>query len=116
MDRPKRNTHCGVQFTRRLKVLPIASPYFSITGWKSEALGSERVAPGMEVAFLLRFKPEERIDYAYDLVCVSERETFLVPIRATGARGNLLLAVMEILGKSPLYSFSFHKKSAPGLS
>jgi hypothetical protein len=69
--------------------MPIDSPYFSVTGWKSEALGSERVAPGMEVAFLLRFKPEERIDYAYDLVCVSERETFLVPIRATGGRGTI---------------------------
>jgi hydrocephalus-inducing protein len=70
-------------------VLPINSPYFSISGWRTQSLASDRVAPGMEVAYLLKFTPEEKVDYAYDLICRSEREQFIVPIRATGARALL---------------------------
>jgi hypothetical protein len=73
-------------FTRRLKLEEIQSPYFKIQGWKSNSLVSEKVAPGMEASFVLKFKPEEKIDYFYDLVCGSEREKFILPIRATGAR------------------------------
>ena len=73
-------------FTRRLKIEPIESPYFSISGWKSTSLISERVAPGMEASYILKFKPEEKIDYSYNLICSSEREKFIVPIRAIGAR------------------------------
>lgn len=73
-------------FTRRLKIDPIQSPYFSISGWKSNSLASEKVAPGIEASYILKFKPEEKVDYVYDLVCGTEREKFIVPIRATGAR------------------------------
>ncbi|KAJ3074073.1 hypothetical protein HDU98_012192 [Podochytrium sp. JEL0797] len=41
----------------------------------------------MEAQFLLKFTPEENVDYLYNLVCVTEREKFLLPIRAYGARG-----------------------------
>ncbi|KAJ3416712.1 hypothetical protein HDV05_000542 [Chytridiales sp. JEL 0842] len=77
------------KFARKLKLEPINHPHFVVTGMKNESLQSGKVAPGMEVQFLLRFTPEENIDYAYNLVCVTEREKFLLPIRAYGARGVL---------------------------
>lgn len=40
----------------------------------------------MEVCFIVKFKPQEVRDYAYDLICVTEREKFIVPVRATGNR------------------------------
>lgn len=50
---------------------------------------SSRVAPGMEVSYTVRFSPEAKIDYSYDLIVVTEREKFVVPIRATGCRALL---------------------------
>lgn len=50
---------------------------------------TSRVAPGMEVQYTIRFSPEAKIDYAYDLTVVTEREKFIVPIRAVGCRALL---------------------------
>ena len=50
---------------------------------------SSRVAPGMEVSYVVRFSPEAKIDYSYDLTVVTEREKFIVPIRAVGCRAQL---------------------------
>ena len=50
---------------------------------------SGRVAPGMEVSYTVRFSPEAKIDYSYDLTVVTERERFIVPLRATGCRAVL---------------------------
>jgi hydrocephalus-inducing protein len=50
---------------------------------------SSRVAPGMEVSYVVRFSPEAKIDYSYDLIVVTEREKFIVPIRAVGCRALL---------------------------
>ncbi|KAJ3287536.1 hypothetical protein HK104_008544 [Borealophlyctis nickersoniae] len=74
---------------RRLKIEPIDNPYFSVTGWKTASLNSGKVAPGMEIPYILRFTPEKTIDYSYNLVCTTDREKFLVPIRAIGARALL---------------------------
>jgi len=68
---------------RRIKVLPSNSPYFTIVPPK--AAGS-KIAPGCEVVYLVRFSPDEFRDYADEIVCVTEREKFMVPIRAVGAR------------------------------
>jgi hydrocephalus-inducing protein len=67
---------------------PINHPCLEITGMKNASLYSGKVAPGMEIQFLLKFAPEEEIDYTYNLVCVTEREKFLLPIKAYGARGE----------------------------
>ena len=34
----------------------------------------QKVAPGMEASFYVKFSPEAKIDYNYDLVVVTERE------------------------------------------
>ncbi|KAJ3206444.1 hypothetical protein HDU82_004517 [Entophlyctis luteolus] len=76
-------------FPRKIKLDPINHPNFLITGIKNASLQSAKVAPGIEVQFLLKFSPEDKIDYSYNLVCITEREKFLLPIRAIGARGLL---------------------------
>jgi hydrocephalus-inducing protein len=43
----------------------------------------------MEIAFIIRFSPEAKIDYNYDLTIVSEREKFIVPIVAIGKRAMI---------------------------
>jgi len=77
------------KFARKMKILPIDYPYISIRGMNSESLYSDKVAPGMEVQYIVTFIPEENVDYKYNLVCITEREKFTVPIIAIGARAIL---------------------------
>ncbi len=44
------------------------------------------VAPGMEISYTVKFSPEAKIDYSYDLNVLTEREMFVVPIRAIGCK------------------------------
>jgi hydrocephalus-inducing protein len=41
----------------------------------------------MEIPFIVQFTPEENTDYVHNLLCETERERFIVPIRVIGARG-----------------------------
>ena len=50
---------------------------------------STKVAPGMDITYIVRFSPEAKSDYAYDLMVMTEREKFIVPIRARGCRAML---------------------------
>ena len=43
----------------------------------------------MSSFFTIQFKPDAVKDYAHELVCKSEREKFLIPIRCIGSRGLL---------------------------
>ena len=70
----------------------------SLTASKSQKMGSaaedidmlsSKVAPGMEITYIVKFFPEAKSDYAYDLMIITEREKFIVPIRATGSRAIL---------------------------
>ncbi|KAJ3364976.1 hypothetical protein GGF32_000634 [Allomyces javanicus] len=74
------------QYPRRLRLQPIEEPHFELKGWKSDSLYSGRVAPGMETAFILHFKPDENRDLETSIVCETERERFLVPVRIVGPR------------------------------
>jgi hydrocephalus-inducing protein len=40
----------------------------------------------MEVSYIIKFTPEAKIDYSYDLIAATEREKFIIPIRASGQR------------------------------
>eukprot|EP00971_Amphidinium_carterae_P135864 2691880-Amphidinium_carterae.1 len=55
----------------------------------------DKVAPGMEMCYVVRFKPDARIDYSYDLTVITEREKFTVPIRASG--GSAMLDFPDII-------------------
>ncbi|GMF21897.1 unnamed protein product [Phytophthora lilii] len=77
---------------RRLKIEPPRSPVFRVRPWdagKKDRAGKPdridgKVAAGMEIAFALEFLPQEITDYSLDLVCCTERERFLLPVRVRG--------------------------------
>lgn len=85
-----------VQFGRRVKVLPINSPYFSIAAAKKKKGGkseeeSGKIASGMEVQYKVTFTPKTTDDYGVDLIVATEREKFTIPIRAVGVRVSAFL-------------------------
>ncbi|KAM9191706.1 LOW QUALITY PROTEIN: hydrocephalus-inducing protein homolog [Dugong dugon] len=71
---------------RMVKVVEESSPYFKVISPKD--IG-HKVAPGVPSTFRIVFTPEENKDYAHLLTCVTEREKFIVPIKARGARAIL---------------------------
>jgi hydrocephalus-inducing protein len=72
---------------RRVKMTQPESPCFSVELTNKKP--ASKVAPGMDVSYTLSFTPEERTDYFCDLVCFTEREKFIIPVRAIGPRGWL---------------------------
>eukprot|EP00232_Nephroselmis_pyriformis_P008175 CAMPEP_0182895474 /NCGR_PEP_ID=MMETSP0034_2-20130328/25702_1 /TAXON_ID=156128 /ORGANISM="Nephroselmis pyriformis, Strain CCMP717" /LENGTH=2117 /DNA_ID=CAMNT_0025029307 /DNA_START=132 /DNA_END=6482 /DNA_ORIENTATION=- len=73
---------------RRVKVQPPNSPYFKVAAVKRQD-GNSKVASGMEVAYIVTFQPEDVGDYQCDIIVATEREKFVVPIIARGARAAL---------------------------
>ncbi|XP_075367152.1 hydrocephalus-inducing protein homolog [Mycteria americana] len=71
---------------RLVKVILESSPYFKLI---SPNAVCRKVAPGMSSTFRILFTPEENKDYFHQLTCITEREKFIVPIRAIGARAIL---------------------------
>ncbi|XP_077746033.1 hydrocephalus-inducing protein homolog isoform X4 [Canis aureus] len=71
---------------RMVKVVEESSPYFRVVSPKD--IG-HKVAPGVPAIFRILFTPEENKDYAHVLTCITEREKFIVPIKARGARAIL---------------------------
>ena len=69
---------------RRIRVLPPDSPYFEVIGPRKpgsmKELDHSRIGPGMEVCFIVKFRPQEVKEYKVGLVCVTEREKFVVPV------------------------------------
>eukprot|EP00064_Thunnus_orientalis_P014555 superscaffoldBa00002544_g14601 len=72
--------------SRHMKLELQDSEYFSVVG--AEDAGN-KVAPGLTASFTVFFTPHENKDYHHRLVCVTERERFEIPIRATGPRAIL---------------------------
>ena len=56
----------------------------------------------MEISFIVRFSPEAKIDYVFDLVIVTEREKFIVPIIATGKRAMIDFPDILDFGNCPV--------------
>ncbi|XP_074751314.1 hydrocephalus-inducing protein homolog, partial [Athene noctua] len=71
---------------RLVKVVLEPSPYFKLTSPSGVCC---KVAPGLCATFRVLFTPEENEDYFHQLTCITEREKFIVPIRAVGARAIL---------------------------
>ncbi|XP_055584306.1 hydrocephalus-inducing protein homolog [Falco cherrug] len=69
-----------------LKVTLERSPYFKLI---SHHAVCRKVPPGMLVTFHIVFTPNENKDYFHELICITEREKFVVPLRAIGARAIL---------------------------
>lgn len=69
---------------RRMKVLPVSSRFFKVEAIAKATTSTGRVASGIELAYRVTFMPESKDDYECDLVCVTEREKFVVKVRAVG--------------------------------
>lgn len=69
-----------------VKVIQKESPYFKII---SPHNVGHKVGPGLPTTFKIQFVPEEKKDYCHELTCITEREKFLVPVRAIGSRAIL---------------------------
>lgn len=83
---------------RTVRIIQPESRLFQVSLYSSEkgAQGEEvisvsgsKVAPGLEVKYLIKFSPEAKSDYNYDLHIVTEREKFIVPIVAVGKRAMI---------------------------
>ena len=80
---------------RRVKIFSPDSPFFEISAPRAangDHLKQSKIAAGMEVMFIVKFKAQEVRDYSYDLICSTEREKFLVPIRAINKTGHVDLS------------------------
>ncbi|KAK6174452.1 hypothetical protein SNE40_017727 [Patella caerulea] len=71
---------------RLVKVSSVDSPYFNIIS--PNDVGN-KVGPGLPTIFRIQFTPHEKKDYTHELICTTEREKFVVPVRAVGARAIL---------------------------
>ncbi|XP_077982980.1 hydrocephalus-inducing protein homolog isoform X2 [Glandiceps talaboti] len=71
---------------RLIKVYQTDSPYFHILSPRDVG---HKVAPGCASIFRIQFTPEEKKDYTHELICMTEREKFIIPVRCIGARALL---------------------------
>ena len=67
------------------------------------------VAPGMEVSYIVRFIPEAKIDYSCDLLIETERERFVIPVKAAGSRAMIEFPDVVDFGRVPVK----HKAEKP---
>lgn len=93
---------------RRIRVLPPDSPFFEVIGPRSptkmKELKQSKVAAGMEVCFIVKFRPREVREYKVDIVVCTEREKFVVPVQAIGLRAVLHLPDSVDFGICPVKS------------
>ena len=74
---------------RLFQVLPYITSTSSKSNHDEGESANTKVAPGMEVSYLIKFTPEAKVDISYDLVVITEREKFTVPIRGIGCKVNI---------------------------
>lgn len=82
---------------RRVSIIHPETRLFQVTPYKkirkdnkNQAetfdMANTKVASGMEVSYLIKFTPEAKVDVRYDLVVITEREKFIVPIIGIGCK------------------------------
>jgi hydrocephalus-inducing protein len=67
-----------------VQILPPKHHQFTLSAPKRATSTQMKIAPGMEMKYQLEFKPISRSDCQIDLKCVTEREEFIIPVRAMG--------------------------------
>ncbi|XP_041376326.1 hydrocephalus-inducing protein-like isoform X3 [Gigantopelta aegis] len=73
--------------SRQVKVIEYTmSPYFELI---TPRAAGHHVAPGLQKIYKIHFTPSENKDYFHELVCITERESFIIPIKAIGPRASL---------------------------
>ena len=88
---------------RLFQVFPYNPNKKKIGNLQDETEGANtKVAPGMEVNYLIKFTPEAKVDISYDLVVITEREKFTVPIRGIGCKVNIEYTNFIDFGEVPV--------------
>ena len=78
---------------RRIKILAPDSSAFTVEPPKALlSAGGGKVAPGMECTFKVHFAPKDAKDYYCELVCLTEREKFLVSVSVRARARNHISA------------------------
>lgn len=94
------------RFSRRIKIIQPDSKLFQIVLPSDNKTGKmeagTKVAAGMETKFVVKFSPEAKIDYKYELIVVTEREKFIVPIVAIGKRAMIDFPDLLDFGPCPV--------------
>jgi hypothetical protein len=87
---------------RKLRVMKPKDRVFDVSEphYKGNS-DNAKIAPGMEVSFIVYFRPEEAIDYYCELEFMTERERFFVPIHGIGPRAQLQLPQIVDFGHAP---------------
>ena len=67
---------------------------------KNPEIAGSKIAPGMEVAYVVKFTPEERADLVCEIQCMTEREKFTIPVHAIGPRGESRVSRSAAAGTS----------------
>ncbi|RMC08918.1 hypothetical protein DUI87_13912 [Hirundo rustica rustica] len=86
---PKWQNHRSMSFLQYPQVLKVSmesSPYFQLDCPNDVY---RKVPAGMSTHVRVCFTPKENKDYSHELVCMSQRERIVVPIRAIAARAIL---------------------------
>lgn len=104
--------------SRRIRVLPPASRYFSITSTKFPTADG-LLAPGMPCAVTVRFAPDSLADYEDSLTVVTELDRFTVTLAGRRPPPSLTLRPAldcgyVIVGNHSLSKFSFQNLGGSG--
>jgi hydrocephalus-inducing protein len=71
------------------RTVTIQSPNSTVFSVIPKAPVDRKIAAGMGASFTIKFAPDSDNDFNYDLICTTEREKFIVPMRTIGSRGVL---------------------------
>ena len=95
---------------RRVKIIQPETNLFKVypkTDKTTLSPKGNKVAPGLDLCFNIKFSPERKTDYHYKLVIVTEREKFIVPIIAVGKKPLIVFPDEVNFGNScPVKYFS----------
>ncbi|BFI31149.1 hydrocephalus-inducing protein [Marchantia polymorpha subsp. ruderalis] len=89
------------KLVRRVMVIPLVSEILTVQPYSHpdletltiyDELGVSKVACGMEFSVIVNFCPQSEDDYESEVVVVTEREKFVVPVIGHGIRGVLEMA------------------------
>jgi len=74
--------------SRVFKVVPLRKTKYYNQSKEDNFMGS-KIVPGMEISYVIKFSPNAKKDYIYNLEVITEREKFIVPIKAIGQKALL---------------------------
>ncbi|VDO63588.1 unnamed protein product [Schistosoma margrebowiei] len=83
-----RNRNEDIPVSRTAHLIQNDTPYFKI---KCLSTQGSKVAAGLSLSFTIVFTPDANQDYRHDLMCVTDRELFSVPVFCIGPRAVLEL-------------------------